>query len=170
MQGRHRSFGREITKSTVIYGVYTRFWPTLCISLRLGWPEPYIYGIFGREITKSTVMYGVYTQGWPEPYIYVHIRRIFGDFQVKNTVYIPYIHGSGQPYIYTILANPTCICLTAATDCMQCSRKFCHIAPLASCLLIPILLLQECLQHGAAQARGAPVHWTDQHTDAAPAF
>ena len=105
MQGRHRSFGREITKSTVIYGVYTRFWPTLCISLRLGWPEPYIYGIFGREITNSTVMYGVYTQGWPEPYIYVHIRRIFGDFQVKNTVYIPYIHGSGQPYIYTILAN-----------------------------------------------------------------
>jgi len=24
-------FGREITKYTVIYGVYMRFWPTLCI-------------------------------------------------------------------------------------------------------------------------------------------
>jgi len=31
-----------------------------------------------------------------------------------------------------------------------------------------MLLLQECIQHGAAQAWGAPVHWTDQHTDAAP--
>jgi len=26
-------FGREITKFTVIYGVYIRFWPTLCICL-----------------------------------------------------------------------------------------------------------------------------------------
>ena len=27
------NFGREITKYTVIYGVYIRFWPTLCIFL-----------------------------------------------------------------------------------------------------------------------------------------
>jgi len=25
------TFGREITKNTVICGVYTRFWPTLCM-------------------------------------------------------------------------------------------------------------------------------------------
>jgi len=24
-------FGREITKDTVMYGVYMRFWPTLCM-------------------------------------------------------------------------------------------------------------------------------------------
>ena len=26
-------FGREITRYTVIYGVYIRFWPTLCIRV-----------------------------------------------------------------------------------------------------------------------------------------
>ena len=31
------SFGREITKYTVIYGVYVRFWPTLCMYIRF-WP------------------------------------------------------------------------------------------------------------------------------------
>jgi len=29
------NFGREITKYTVIYGVYIRFWPTLCICMVL---------------------------------------------------------------------------------------------------------------------------------------
>ena len=24
-------FGREITKSTAVYGVYIQFWPTLCV-------------------------------------------------------------------------------------------------------------------------------------------
>jgi hypothetical protein len=36
-------------------------------------------------------------KGWPEPYTYVYIHRIFGDFQAKNTVRRPYIYGSGQP-------------------------------------------------------------------------
>jgi len=33
-------------------------------------------------------------------HIYIHTvyDRIFGDFPAKNTVYAPYIHGSGQPY------------------------------------------------------------------------
>jgi hypothetical protein len=33
----------------------------------------------------------------------VYIYRkwpIFGDFPAKNTVYTPYIYGSGQPYVY----------------------------------------------------------------------
>jgi len=47
---------REITKYTVIYGVYIRFWPTLCI-----------YGLFGREITKYTVIYGEHIQS-SQPY------------------------------------------------------------------------------------------------------
>jgi len=46
-------FGREITKYTVTYGEYIRFWPTL--------------GIFGREITKYTVTYGVYIYGSGQP-------------------------------------------------------------------------------------------------------
>ena len=40
--------------------------------------------------------------GWPEPYIYVYLHRIFGDFQAKITVCTPYIYGSGQPYTYNI--------------------------------------------------------------------
>ena len=37
-----RYFGREITKYTVIYGVYIRFWPTLkrCVAHRMGAPQP----------------------------------------------------------------------------------------------------------------------------------
>jgi hypothetical protein len=29
--------------------------------------------------------------------IIVYIHRIFGDFPAKNTVYTPYMYGSGQP-------------------------------------------------------------------------
>ena len=50
----NKIFGREITIHTVIYGVYIRFWPTLCI-----------YGIFGMEITIHTVIYGVCIRFWP---------------------------------------------------------------------------------------------------------
>jgi hypothetical protein len=34
--------------------------------------------------------------------IYTVYDRIFGDFPAKNTVYTPYIYGSGQPCIYTV--------------------------------------------------------------------
>jgi len=37
----------------------------------------------------------------------VYIHRIFGDFPAKNTVYTPYIYGSGQPYIYGIFGRET---------------------------------------------------------------
>jgi hypothetical protein len=30
--------------------------------------------------------------------MYTLYDRIFGDFPAKNTVYTPYIYGSGQPY------------------------------------------------------------------------
>jgi hypothetical protein len=52
----------------------------------------YLYGL-----TKL-----IYAQGWPEPYMYSVYDRIFGDFPAKNTVYTPYIYGSGQPYLYTM--------------------------------------------------------------------
>ena len=32
-------------------------------------------------------------------YIYTVYARIFGDIPANNTVYTPYINGSGQPYI-----------------------------------------------------------------------
>jgi hypothetical protein len=31
------NFGREITKYTVIYGAYIRFWPTLDMNGKRGW-------------------------------------------------------------------------------------------------------------------------------------
>jgi hypothetical protein len=34
-------------------------------------------------------------------YIYTVYDRIFGEFPAQNTVYTPYIYGSGQPYTYT---------------------------------------------------------------------
>jgi len=44
---------------------------------------------------------------WPEPYIYTVYDRIYGDFPAKNTVYTPYIYGSGQPYAcMNDFANP----------------------------------------------------------------
>jgi hypothetical protein len=35
--------------------------------------------------------------GWPERYICTVYDRMYGDFPAKNTVYTPYIYGSGQP-------------------------------------------------------------------------
>jgi hypothetical protein len=32
----------------------------------------------------------------------VYIRRIFGDIPAKSTAYTPCIHGSGQPYKYSV--------------------------------------------------------------------
>jgi hypothetical protein len=37
-------------------------------------------------------------QNWPGPYIYTVYDRIFGDVPANNTVYTPYVYGSGQPY------------------------------------------------------------------------
>jgi len=34
--------------------------------------------------------------------MYTVYDRIFGDFPAKNTVYTPYIYGSGQPYLYDL--------------------------------------------------------------------
>ena len=43
-------------------------------------------------------------------YICTVYDRVISDFPAKNTVYTPYIHGSGQPYIYgnvcMALVNP----------------------------------------------------------------
>ena len=60
--------GREITKYTVIYGVYIRFWPTL--GMRHGVADYEYHTWLGLART-------------------VYIHRIFGDFPARNTVYTP---------------------------------------------------------------------------------
>jgi len=105
-------FSREITKYTDIYGVYIRFWPTLCILPRVGWPEPYIYTFFlaGKSPnvrTFTVYMYGsgrpciypnmsgsgsqpyAYTQDWSEPHFYTVSDRVS---RVMLFLDIPYVH------------------------------------------------------------------------------
>jgi hypothetical protein len=42
--------------------------------------------------------------------VYIHrICMYIGDFPAKNAVYTPYMYGSGQPYIYRVVAQPTCM-------------------------------------------------------------
>jgi len=54
----HGIFGREITKHTVIYGVYIRFGQPYIAKSRLA--RTIYIRYFGREITKYMVIYGVY--------------------------------------------------------------------------------------------------------------
>ena len=75
------------------YGVH------VCISLRVSSNARVADWSLSR-LTKKGLKGAAYIQGWPEPYIYTVYDRIFDDFPAKNTVYTPYIYGSGQPYIY----------------------------------------------------------------------
>ena len=90
---------REIIKYTVTYGVYIRFWPTLeiralrnglCISMAAAAPNARVFAMpcFIIKVGLARTVY---------------IHRIFGDSPAKNTVYAPYIYGSGQPYIKVLL-------------------------------------------------------------------
>ena len=83
----HGSFGREITKYMVIYGVYTVFLAGRLPSIRSY--TVYLYGTFGREITKYTVIYGVYT--------------VFLAGRLPSIrSYTVYLYGSGQAYSKSI--------------------------------------------------------------------
>jgi len=64
--------GREITTYTVIYGVYIRFWPNLCI-----------YGVFGREITTYTAIYGVSIRFWPTLFL-IYVWSHMCPWCIKN--------------------------------------------------------------------------------------
>jgi len=88
------TFGREITKYTVICGVYMRFWPTLSNTqfLRKGAFKrlrPNARPTRPNAATKVGLTRTVY--------IYTVYDRIYGEFPAKNTVYTPCIYGSGQP-------------------------------------------------------------------------
>jgi len=103
-------FGWEITKYTVVYGVYIRcFLAGKSPNIRSY--TAYIYGVFwlgnhqiygrirriytvffGWEITKYTVIYGVY------------IRCFLAGKSPNIRSYTAYIYGSGQPYKWYIPA------------------------------------------------------------------
>ena len=74
----YASSGREITKFTVIYGVYTIFLAGEAPNIRSK-ITVYIYDIIGRETTKYTVIHGVYIRYYCQGYhhTYGHIRCIF---------------------------------------------------------------------------------------------
>ena len=113
-------FGREITKYTVIYGVYIQYWPNLRIytplymtvylvfSLpaipyvhRVGQNHTYIrciYGIFSREITIHTVIYGADIRFWPNLRIYTPLYMTV--YLVNSLPAIPYVHRVGQNHTY----------------------------------------------------------------------
>jgi hypothetical protein len=48
-------------------------------------------------VCTSTCRIG-HLQGWPELHICTVYDRISGDFPAKNTVYTPYIYGSGRAH------------------------------------------------------------------------
>jgi len=52
-------------------------------------------------ISLPKVLYAIYIGLARTVYIYAVHARMFGNFPGKNTVYTPYIYGSGPPYIYT---------------------------------------------------------------------
>jgi hypothetical protein len=109
------NFGREITKYTVIYGVYIYIYgpgqPYICPRLATGINIRCIYGVFGREFTKYTAIYGVYIRFW----LALHPMHQIGN-RHKYTVYVRYFwQGNHQIYghircIYTVLANPIHMC------------------------------------------------------------
>ena len=110
-------YGREITKYTVIYGVYARFWPTL-----------HIHRIYTALANPTHItMSKDHRSGQPYTYHYVKGSQIWPGTVRANPTHKPYIHSSGQPYIYTVytqfwptlhihriytvLANPTHIAM-----------------------------------------------------------
>jgi hypothetical protein len=99
-------FGRKITKYTVIYGVYIRFWLTLagngdivalvrfcadlCVCVYV-----YVCGIV-CEWLRIGLVRTIYI------YIYIYIRCMYGIFGREITkdavIFTMYMYGSGQPY------------------------------------------------------------------------
>ena len=88
-------------------------WLCDCVNM---WPglarttHSYVYSMYMRTLAGND-------HTWVELARTVYFAmydRIFDDFPAKNTVYTPYIYGSGQPYtwghirfVLTVLANPT---------------------------------------------------------------
>ena len=61
-----------------------------------------IYSIIGRKITKCIIIYNVYIYGSGQPYIFM----VLADPIYLRFWLTLYIYGSGQPCIFTVLADP----------------------------------------------------------------
>ena len=83
------TFGREITKYTVIYGVYIRFWPTLCMCTRLR----QMHSTISRRVSK----WRSYTHGHTRT-SWRCVAEMFSNTR-SHTV---------SRCVYTVLANPIC--------------------------------------------------------------
>ena len=92
------------------YTAYLWFWPTLCIlhstdvSNHKDGLLTYGDGSWICEEWQQLLEYppannAVYV-GLARTLTYTVYDRIFGEFPAKNTVYTPYIYGSGQPYAW----------------------------------------------------------------------
>ena len=73
----------------MVRSMYTRECVCECVCVHYG--ERGCIGAGARRLLSSAGC-------WPKPYIYTVYDRIFGDFPAKDSVYAPYIYGSGQPY------------------------------------------------------------------------
>jgi len=69
------TFGREITKYTVIYGVYIQFWPTLCMS----------FGPFHTVCTRMQPLCNAILLGLART-IYIRCRVV--QFEVRPKVWV----------------------------------------------------------------------------------
>jgi hypothetical protein len=126
------TFGREITKYTVIYGLFIRFWPTLFTSvagsgdcspqlqgLQLSTTSRSLCGTSSRGILVCTIIYRGCIRLWPALF-YKQATHRFANSLIGKCWPEPYIYGvytvflAGESKIYghirciyTVLANPT---------------------------------------------------------------
>ena len=86
-------FGRKITKYTVIYGVYVRFWPTLYIWL---WPIPKVNTFMAMANTQGQYIHMVMaiTQG---QYIHMAMANIWPLHSYGYGQYLRSIHSCLWP-------------------------------------------------------------------------
>ena len=75
------------------------------------------------------------------PYITVY----FGDFPTKNTVFAPYIYGSGQPYVYGLGKLRQGDRNTFPVTCCVCGALPCCQTDIWKC--IRLLDQYQCLEH-----------------------
>ena len=108
----YRGGGVNILTKKVFYCEGRGVDPWTYCNLRIGnttgeWPLKGPFCTLELQLIYITFWQGTWSccymthiKDWPKPYIYVHIHRIYGEFQAKNIVCTPYIYGSGQPYTY----------------------------------------------------------------------
>ena len=75
----------------------------VCVGLARTIYKRSIYDIVGKGITKYTVMYGVHICRVGQNRIYTPYMTVYLVISLPKIPYVPYIYGSGQPYVYDFL-------------------------------------------------------------------